>query len=81
MSRNPIRWPSVVASAYQRHVGEIDGHPVVELYLAPEQEPTLITVCAKCGQVKTILFLAKDRWFCFSCKTEGQTKPALYPIA
>ncbi len=53
----------------------------MELYLAPEQEPMLITCCAACGQLRTILFLANDRWMCFRCKTEGQTKPDLYPIA
>jgi hypothetical protein len=64
-----------------RHPDEIPGHPVVELYLAPEQEPMLLTCCAACGQLRTILFLSKDRWMCFRCKTEGQTKPNLYPIA
>jgi len=67
--------------AYEPHPNEITGHPVVELYLAPEQEPTLITVCAACGRMRTILFLSKDRWFCFRCKTEGAAAPNLYPIA
>lgn len=60
---------------------EISGHPVVELYLSPEQEPTLLTCCAHCGNLRTILFLSKDRWFCFTCKTEGATPPNLYPLA
>ena len=60
---------------------EICGHPVVELYLSAEQEPVLLTCCAECGQLKTILFLSRDRWFCFKCKTEGATPPNLYPIA
>jgi ribosomal protein S27AE len=60
---------------------EISGHPVRELYLVPEQEPTLITVCAECGQLRTILFLSKDRWFCTKCRTEGASSPNLYPIA
>jgi len=63
------------------HPHEIDGHPVVELYLAPDQEPTLITVCAACGQVRSILFLNKDRWFCTKCRVEGASAPNLYPIA
>lgn len=67
--------------AYQPHENEIDGHPVAELYLVPEQEPTLITVCANCGHMRTILFLSKDRWFCFTCKTEGASAPNLFPIA
>jgi ribosomal protein S27AE len=67
--------------AYQPHPHEIGGHPVVELYLAAEQEPTLITVCAECGQLRTILFLSQDRWMCTRCRAEGATRPNLYPIA
>ena len=64
----------------QRHPHEIQGHPEIELYLGDEQT-TLITVCANCGQMRTILFLAKDRWFCFKCQTEGAAPPNLYPLA
>lgn len=70
----------MAAADYQPYPDEIQGHPVRELYLAADTEPTLITVCANCGQMKTILFLSKDRWFCFQCKSEGQTKPQLYPV-
>ena len=69
-----------VAVNPDRHPHEISGHPVVELYLAADQEPRLITVCANCGQLRTILFLSKDRWFCSKCRTEGATRPNLYPI-
>lgn len=62
-----------------RHPHEISGHPTLEL-VNPEQPPTLITVCANCGNLRTVLFLTKDRWFCFTCKTEGATPPNLYPI-
>lgn len=69
-------------SAYpSQHPHEITGHPVRELYLAPEQEPILITVCAHCGNQRTVLFLAKDRWFCFQCKMTGCAPPNLYPVA
>ena len=60
---------------------EISGHPTAELYLGPDQPPTLITVCAECRQIKTILFLSKDRWFCTKCRADGATPPNLYPIA
>jgi hypothetical protein len=66
---------------YEVHPHEIDGHPTVELHLASADSPTLLTVCAACGHLRTILFLSKDRWFCFKCKTEGATAPNLYPIA
>jgi len=64
-----------------KHPHEIDGHPTVELITDPSEPPTLLTVCANCGQLRSILFLSKDRWFCFRCKTEGATAPHLYPIA
>ena len=53
----------------------IDGHPAVEL-----ANGDLITVCAECGQMRTILFLDGDRWFCTKCKTEGATRPNIYPV-
>ena len=58
----------------------IRGHPTLEL-VTSAPEPTLITVCANCGHMRTVLFLTKDRWMCFRCKTEGATAPNLYPIA
>ena len=62
------------------HPHEIQGHPTIELH-HPTGPPTLLTVCAECGQLRTILFLARDRWFCTRCRTEGATPPNLYPIA
>jgi len=67
--------------AYTPHPHEIGGHPTTELYLLPNEPPTLITVCAQCGALRTVLFLNKDRWFCFRCQTEGATPPNLFPIA
>lgn len=59
----------------------IGGHPAVELFTSVHGPPTLITVCANCGAMRTILFLDKDRWFCTRCRTEGAAAPNLYPIA
>jgi hypothetical protein len=59
----------------------IHGHPAVEVFTRVGAPPTLITVCASCGQVKSILFLDNDRWFCTKCRTEGATAPNLYPVA
>ena len=59
---------------------EIQGHPTIELDLG-NGEATLITVCANCGEMRTILFLTKDRWFCTKCRVEGAVAPNLYPIA
>lgn len=71
----------MAANAYQAHPHEIGGHPTTELYLTPDKPPTLLTVCAECGQLRTILFLTRDRWFCTRCRTDGATPPNLYPIA
>ena len=59
---------------------EIKGHPalVLEHEHAP---PTLVTVCASCGEIRTILFLSKDPWLCMACRVEGAAAPALYPVA
>lgn len=57
----------------------IDGHPAVELQTG-DGNSTLITVCAECGQMRTILFLDKDRWFCTKCQTEGAVAPNLIPL-
>jgi hypothetical protein len=60
---------------------EVYGHPVLELHADPDAPPTLITVCANCGQLRTILFLRRDRWYCTKCRTEGAAPPNLYPLS
>lgn len=72
----------VASPFYQvRHPHEIDGHPTIELITSPNEPPTLITVCAECGELRTVLFLSRDRWFCTRCRAEGAAPPTLYPIA
>jgi len=58
----------------------IKGHPniVLEHESGP---PTLITVCSTCGELRTIIFFDKDRWFCTKCRVEGAAPPNLYPIS
>jgi len=55
---------------------EINGHP--ELVLPSGQ---VITLCASCGQMRSILFLSRDRWLCTKCRAEGAAPPNLYPVA
>jgi ribosomal protein S27AE len=62
-------------------VAEIRGHPAEPLLDEVGNLIQMITVCAHCGNARTILFLSKDRWFCFRCRAEGVTPPNLYPIA
>lgn len=59
---------------------EIGGHPSAELYLELDEPPVLITVCSNCGQMRTILFLDRDRWYCSKCRAEGAAPPSLYPL-
>jgi hypothetical protein len=58
----------------------INGHPTL-VYAHENAMPTLLTVCASCGKLRTILFLSHDRWLCTACRTEGRTQPSVYPIA
>jgi hypothetical protein len=39
----------------------------------------VITVCAECGRMRTVLFLDGDRWFCVGCRAEGATAPNYFP--
>lgn len=59
---------------------EIKGHPVLELDPAEGSEPVVITVCSECGEMRTILWLDRDRWYCRSCRAAGAKPPNLYPI-
>jgi ribosomal protein L37AE/L43A len=61
--------------------GTMDGHPAVPLYNDQGDTMSMLTVCAECQQVRTILFLSSDRWYCSQCRAEGDAKPKLYPIA
>ena len=60
---------------------EISGHPEAPLLDEGGNLVTMITVCAHCGELRTILFLRKDRWYCTRCRMEGAAPPNLYPIA
>jgi hypothetical protein len=59
---------------------DISGHPAIELQFE-HGPPTLITVCASCGELRSILFLRRDRWYCSKCRAEGAAPPNLYPVA
>ena len=60
---------------------EIRGHPTAPLLDERGNLITMITVCAHCGETRSILFLRKDRWFCTKCRTEGAAPPNPYPVA
>ena len=58
----------------------INGHPTIPLDTGTD-DPTMVTVCAHCGNLRTILFLRRDRWLCTKCRMEGNAEPNLFPIA
>lgn len=61
---------------------EINGHPTQEFENLWDTNgpPITITVCADCGQMRTVLWLSKDRWFCSACKTSGDERPTMIPL-
>lgn len=51
----------------------IQGHPTTPLLDGDGNETgQLITVCADCGSVRTIIMLVHDRWYCSKCRSEGR---------
>lgn len=58
----------------------ISGHPELVLGNAADN-PVTITVCAGCGQLRTVLFLSRDRWYCSACRVEGDARPTMIPIS
>jgi len=62
-------------------MAEIQGHPVLELEPLQGEDPVVITVCAQCGEMRSVLWLTGDRWYCRSCRAEGVKPPNMYPIA
>lgn len=62
--------------------GIIRGHPVErhQNLWDPNGPPITITVCANCGQMRTVLWLDHDRWICTRCKTAGSNRPTIIPI-
>ena len=59
----------------------ISGHPEVPLLDDDGELVSMLTVCAHCGQVRTILFLRADRWYCSNCRMTGIARPQLYPVS
>lgn len=59
----------------------IGGHPEAELIPEdPNVRNLTITVCANCERIRTVLFLSGDRWFCTSCRAEGDARPTMIPM-
>jgi hypothetical protein len=53
----------------------ISGHPEL---MTPEG--VVITLCAGCQRMRTILWLDNDRWHCTNCRDEGRARPTMIPI-
>ena len=59
----------------------ISGHPTLELDPLAGSDPVVITVCAECGEMRTVLWLTEDRWYCGHCKHIGENRPHMFPLA
>lgn len=59
---------------------EIAGHPAIEAVTESGRKME-ITVCSDCGGLRTILYLAGDRWLCTQCRAEGSSKPTPIPLS
>ena len=59
----------------------IGGHPTQELEPMLGSEPVVITVCCICGEMRSVLWLTEDRWYCRSCKHVGDNRPHMFPLA
>lgn len=57
----------------------IQGHPGIE-YQSADGRELRISVCSECGELKTILWLSGDRWYCRSCRAEGVEAPTVIPV-
>lgn len=58
----------------------IDGHPSIILPSDASGNQIMITVCAECEKMRTVLFLHEDRWFCTNCRNEGVVAPTMVPL-
>lgn len=59
----------------------IQGHPAVPLVNDAGDLIQMITVCAECGQMRSIIMLTGDRWYCSSCRAEGHNRNTkMFPI-
>jgi ribosomal protein S27AE len=59
---------------------EVNGHPTLE-FGNSDDNAVMITVCCECGQMRSVLWLSADRWYCSKCKAAGDRRPTMIPIA
>lgn len=62
----------------------VQGHPATPLLDAAGNETgQMITVCADCGAVRSIIMLVHDRWYCSKCRSEGRVTQSarMFPVS
>jgi hypothetical protein len=58
----------------------IEGHPHA-IGINPENgQESRITLCSECGELRTILWLTGDRWYCHTCRNSGVANSKVVPI-
>lgn len=58
----------------------IPGHPEIPLVNAKGDVIQMITVCAECGAMRSIIMLVGDRWYCSRCRAEGTTRAKTFAL-
>jgi len=61
-------------------VREVAGHPHLAAVNAQGRDMQ-ITVCAECESMRSILWLANDRWYCRVCRNSGVARPTTIPLS
>jgi ribosomal protein L37AE/L43A len=59
----------------------IVGHPELETTSPSGGQKVTITLCSECGELRTILWLTNDRWYCRHCRAEGAGQATMIPIS
>lgn len=60
----------------------VSGHPSEHWLVDGEETGKMVTLCAGCGEMHTIIMLVGDRWYCSRCRAEGTTKNTrMFPIS
>ena len=61
----------------------IGGHPAAPLVNDAGDTIQMITLCAECGTLRSIIMLVNDRFYCSACRAEGNytTGRKMFPIS
>ena len=65
----------------------IQGHPAVPLVNDVGDVIQMVTVCAECGAMRSVIYMSegnrvngKAKWFCLACRAAGNAQPTMFPL-